>query len=162
MTVTGIEDWLVGLAAVVVRVGTGPVVSNDPDRAAAVLGLPATSVAAPAGSCTTNVPSATRARSNVNVRPSPAATKFVTVPFVVATSATSNPVTGSENVTVSGTDGWRVKRAVLLVSDVTGAVRSNDPDSEPDRFGVPSASTATPAGTVTANGPSPAPATLNV
>ena len=52
-----------------------------------------------------NVPSSTRVRVNVNVRPSPAAWKFATVPLATARSVASNPATGSLNWTVKVVKG---------------------------------------------------------
>src|SRR4051794_27054948 len=79
----------------------GRVVSNAPETVPTVFGLPGRSVADPAGTVTVKLPSATRERVNVNVRPSPTARKSPTATEpVVWSEAAVKPLTASENETI--------------------------------------------------------------
>src|SRR3954463_1295261 len=99
VTVTGIEEAPVGSDAVEVMVTEGALRSEVRTRSvAAVLPLPAPSVATFAGTDTVTVPSAAGVTSNVYVAPDPA--RFEAVPLATAMSPRAKPVTGSLKVAV--------------------------------------------------------------
>ena len=138
---------LVGLDCAAVIAGTGSLLSCViENRAAARLGLPTASRAAPAGMSTSTVPSAAGATSNVYDAPPPA--KLSTLLLEAAPERTmsgaANPVTASPNSTVKLSASALVGLDCAAVIAGTGSLLSCVIENRAAALPFPAASRAVP------------------